>query len=701
MFYRRRRIPKHQLIEDKPSFSGGYTGRLTLLFTLIALVCIFAAANAQAIVPKTEVGSGQMELRLEGDESNSDTGMAAPLLNSRVEFTITGLVVSARLTQTFSNPSEQWVEGVYLFPLPENSAVSAMEMRIGERVISGVIRERQQAQIEYQQAKSSGKRAALIEQQRPNLFTQSVANIGPGETISVTLEYQHNADYDDGRFSFRFPMTLTPRFIAGTSKSTGTIEQDINATPDWADAARISPPFFTTKKVTSHQMMLSVNLDAGIPIAQIDSPYHDLSIVKQGRNHQITTRSVTVAMDRDFVLRWRPATSAQPTAASFSERHADGSDYALLMLLPPQQSKPRQSLPRDVQFIIDTSGSMGGTSIEQARQGLLYGLQRLRPQDQFNIIEFNSTLRLLFPQSVAATDDHLRHAQAFVQQLRAGGGTVMAPALAAALTAPAPEQYLKQTVFITDGSVGNEQQLFSAIKTQLGASRLFTVGIGSAPNSYFMRKAAQIGRGTFTHIGKQAEVAEKMAQLFDKIERPIMRDIQLHWPDAVHVESWPRKIPDLYTGEPLLVHARFTEPLPVNTAIAVTGQVNGQPWRQQINLNAPQPNTATLGIAKLWARAKIENLLDQRLLSKDEQSIRSDVLKVALTHQLMSPYTSFSRRRATAVSPIHAIRQPAQNSQSAASRTNQLPTHRDHSQIAALARTDQFTWWVAIALLAP
>ncbi len=599
----------------------------------------------------------------------------ALMINGRASFTVTGMLVNVELEQTFKNDTADWQEGVYVFPLPENSAVSHMAIQLQNRIIEAEIQEKQQARRTYQKAKASGKKAALVEQERPNLFTQSVANIAPGETLTVRLTYQQPVTYNLGEFSFRFPMTITPRYIPGSAQLDDEISVSSNGTNFWGwakdtnqvtDASRISPwmlPEISAPQ-NSHQMHLEVFLNAGLPLADINSPYHPITTTRLSDTHHITLQQNTTPMNRDFELRWRALEQHAPEAAVFMERiTAQGiqDDYATLMLIPPQQEQANRVLPRQVIFIIDTSGSMQGDSIVQAKQSLGYALQRLKPQDYFNIIEFNSNFSTLFLNPQAATPPNIESAERFVNQLYANGGTEMQPALNAALTTPVPEDLLSQIIFITDGSVGNETALFELIHEKLNSSRLFTVGIGSAPNSFFMRKAAQMGHGTFTFIGSTDEVSDKMSNLFRKLESPILSHIQIEWPANMQVESWPQILPDLYLGEPLLVHANFNSPLDNRDyTVRVHGRVAGNDWQRQIHFKREKQQGSLKGISKLWAREKIAALLDEKILGRPEQEVRQDVLSVALKHQLVSPYTSLVAVEKEISRPIDAtLRQQA------------------------------------------
>ena len=574
-----------------------------------------------------------------------------PILHSDVDMRISGMIVRARIKQSFRNPGQEWVEGIYVFPLPEQAAVDHMRMHIGDRVIEGVIKEKQEAKRIYEQARREGKKAALTEQERPNMFTNSVANIGPGETVVVEIEYQQVLRYDQGKFGLRFPMAITPRYIPGKPVSenisvTGTgWAKNTNQVPA---ASRITPPVYQGRGKIN-PVSLRIELDVGYPLLEVKSLYHRMAQRKHGVGQiTLTLAEGDVPADRDFELVWTPDVGHAPKAALFSEK-IKGEFYHLLMVLPPEQgAEGGQPMAREVIYIIDTSGSMSGTSIEQARRSLLMALSRLRPRDRFNVIQFNSTTDLLFSQAREANPRNLRRARRYVRQLDADGGTEMAPALTAALKGQGESQYVRQVIFLTDGSVGNESALFDLIKQHLGQSRLFTVGIGSAPNSYFMRKAAQYGRGTFTYIGDVREVNEKMAALFTKLESPVMSDLDVQFSNGVQVEAWPKRVPDLYHGEPIILAAKTST---AGEKVIIKGMRSLAPWQATLNMTQGRSGE---GIGVFWGRSKIAALMDSVHEGADKTKVREEVINVALTHHLVSRYTSLVAVDVTPTRPQNA-----------------------------------------------
>lgn len=614
---------------------------LLLVVTLVSIEPLEASSDDSGHVTMNEVTAGEILL----ETATPGRYLPAMQLESRATIAVSGYVATVEVVQRFRNATRNWAEGVYVFPLPETAAVNAMELRIGERVIVGKIREKQQARREYQQAKREGRKAGLVEQRRPNMFTTAVANIAPGQEIEVRLTYVEKVAYDGGRFSLRFPMTITPRYIPGAPLPAG--EKPIATAPGsgWAtntdqvaDASEITPyldPRAPTGAEPINPIELSVALAPGLPLADISSAYHDIHIVRQGDLYEVSLTAGRVPMGRDFELAWQPAIGSEPAAALFTQE-LDGNVYALAMILPPVQQADAARLPRETIFIIDKSGSMGGEPVRQARAALELALSRLAPGDRFDIIAFNDRPTSLFGGSRPVDGNTLSEARRFVQRLSASGGTEMMSALNLAFAGD-PENtsgLLRQVVFITDGAVGNDDALFKAISDGLADRRLFTVGIGSAPNSHFMRKAAQFGRGTFTYIGKPTEVEQKMDELFARLEKPMLRNVVLDWPDAGAVVE-PDPIPDLYDGQPIIVTARLDR---MSGELRATGEAASGRWEQMLSLNTAAGHS---GIATVWARDRIAGIEDRIALEGESEALRKRILDLALNHQLVSRFTSF------------------------------------------------------------
>ncbi len=576
----------------------------------------------------------------------SDRLAFAPTVTTEVRITVGGLLARARVVQTFRNPNDDWVEGVYVFPLPENAAVDHLKLRVGERVIEGRIKERETARRIYQTAKRQGKKAGLLEGERPNIFTTSIANIGPKEEITIDIEYQQTLHYDQGAFRLRFPMVVGPRYIPGNVRvaefGAGGWSIGTDRVPD---AEKIRAPVLPPAFGKINPVKLSIELEPGFALSELMSSYHPVAVSEDGSGgYEISLKGGEVPADRDFELVWKPETGAQPQAGLFTETTKDGR-YILVMILPPT-AKPAdgkaKGLPREVIFVIDVSGSMAGTSIKQAKAALALAIDRLTADDRFNIVGFNDTAFTLFPSARPADRMTRETAKRFVHWLAAEGGTRRAPAVRLALRGRPPAGHIRQMVFLTDGAIGNERELFGIIDDRLGDARLFTIGIGSAPNSYFMRKAAEVGRGTFTHIGDVNEVGVRMAALFEKLERPVLTDLVVAWPDGMKAEMWPKRLPDLYAGEPVIFTARApnatSAPAPESQGtIVVTGRIGLARWQGTLSLRGGK---ATPGVSKLWARDKISGLMDTLHEGGDANDVRRQVVALGLGHHLVTKYTS-------------------------------------------------------------
>jgi Ca-activated chloride channel family protein len=598
------------------------------LYICFGLLAEFAYANNNALNPQASAHGSVWLVPDNGSYIN------ALLLETDANFDISGMIVRAKVIQRFKNTSSLWAEGVYVFPLPENAAVDHFKLHIGERQIEGQIQERAQAKKTYESAKNEGRQAGLVEQQRTNVFTTALANIAPGEEITVEIEYQQTLEYKDGSYRLRFPMVIGPRFHAANDSSLiHTSDTDVSTV---ISETMVNPVY------------IHISLDAGVPLSQLRSTYHDIDIKQTNASrYSIALKPGTVFADRDFELVWSPELGQQPETAVFSEQF-DGYEYVLLSVLPPDlQSLGQQLLPRDVVFVLDVSGSMSGTSIEQAKASLVQALARLKPVDRFNIIWFNDRTERLYPHAKPATTQSLQYASMIVNNLDANGGTVMMPALALALNQQPDLNRVRQIIFLTDGNVDNELELFTLINKQLGDNRLFTVGIGSAPNSYFMREAARAGRGTFTHIGDINEVQKKTNRLLKKLESPTLVNIDMAI-QGLSVEAFPDPVPDLYLGEPLTVLIRGKQ---LGNSITLYGDYGESNWQQQLALSDSINHS---GIRTAWAHNKIASLLQQHhdADTEDERNVIKDqAIRASIEHHLVSRYTSLV---AVDVTPVNS-----------------------------------------------
>jgi Ca-activated chloride channel homolog len=608
--------------------SNYFTKTLVTIISALSMLGSALALDAKPnLITPNDMQSGGLLLK----SSEAGKYLEAPRVATDFTVTVSGPTARTVVTQQFNNPSDGWVEGVYVFPLPENSAVDTLKIVSGTRVIVGEVKEKQEAKVIYETAKNNGEAASLLEQDRPNMFTNSVANIGPHEKVVVQIEYQQTIAQSAGTYSLRLPLVVAPRYNPQTivqtvdfgAKGLGTTKTEA-PTPPVMDPALNAPV---------NPVSITVKLDAGFALGDVKSAYHKVDIVDKGANAKEISLTGIVPADKDFELTWQ-ASGTAPQAGLFTET-INGHDYLLGFVTPPTVAATTNH-PREITFVIDNSGSMDGASMPQAKDSLLYGLAQLKPTDRFNVIRFDDTMDNLFGSPVPATEGKIAEAKTFVSNLQASGGTEMIPPMKAALVDenPTDKNYLRQIVFITDGSIGNEQELFDTIAKGRGRTRVFMVGIGSAPNTYLMTRAAELGRGTFTQIGEGTQVVERMTELFGKIGNPVITDLKAQLFGST-AQITPNDLPDLYQGEPVMLMADSNK---LSGVLKITGKIGDTPWEVKLPLANAAAGT---GISKLWARRRIAEIeVASTLGTMDQAAADKAVLQVALEHQLVSSQTS-------------------------------------------------------------
>ncbi|MBU2870056.1 VIT domain-containing protein [Colwellia sp. E2M01] len=740
--------------------------------------------------------------------------LQAPQLKTEVDITINGIVANVKVKQKFTNTSNEWQHGVYAFPLPDDSAINQLTMRVGERVIIGEIQEKSQARNTFNNAKKSGKKAALVEQHRPNLFTTNIANIPPNETVEVELVYfqqvsfqqvsfqqasanqqetnlgnnlGRNLDNKVGEFSLHFPMAITPRYqpnraenFTNSSNTTNT-SRTSSIQKSVIDDSLPQLSFQTTKQQGNNQTIdLSVNLFSGAELSQLNSINHSLISTNKATGHY-ALKLTNQPMNKDFKLVWQYQQQDLPQVLNFQQSYHD-KNYGLLMLLPgslagtlsgagalPQASdvtKNKEKASRELTFILDTSGSMAGNSLAQAKQAFKYALSSLQAHDSFQLIAFNSYPTQLFSAPVAASNQNKEQAWRFVAELKATGGTEIKSALDLALKQKVSAYYktqiqtgiqteeqasdflaketqekdvednnkLQQIVFLTDGAVGNEAEIFIELAKNIGNKRLFTVGLGSAPNRFFMKKAAEIGRGSYQFISNQSELVKEMNSLFTKLSQPVLTNLALNIAQGnnianqggvkqgnIKINTTPNPIPDVYAGEPLFLSYQMTgtQKLADNINTEVSGIYQGKPWSFSINdaiadntiqneefkssakpkaipqkVPAPdlgislQANATIPPLATLWARRKIADHFRQLMLYKEPEA-KANIIALALEYHLITPFTSL-------VAVEQKISRPANQTAKAKQLTNTLPAGQ---KLPSTALNWQLQFNAAICLL--
>ncbi len=603
-----------------------------ITFSFLILSCVVRAES-----PIESVGSGDFVIH---DRQGNYTQLLS--LATKVDIDINGLMTYTQVSQRFLNSSSEFVAGEYVFPLPDNATIDSLTIKIGSRVIQGEIKEKQQAKKIFKKAQTAGKRAALLSQDRPNIFRVAVTNIPPGDMIEVNMSYVNNVDFTQtkaglAQYQLKFPMTLTPRY--NPTKKTAEVENP-------AEVVFNNPNFSTNDnqaKDIKNPIELNIRLNPGFSIKNIASSSHNVDIIdRAGDDKTIRFANRFEPMDSDFHLTWKqdnielqPSIFVESVSLGETTEH-----YGMLLLAPTGPDYKQAILGKEVIFIIDTSGSMGGESIHQAKASLIEAVNLLNTGDSFNIIEFNSDFSTLFDQTRDLTQKSQAQANKFIKNLEAGGGTEMKPALLKALRAPVDiKERLRQIVFITDGAVGNEDALIKAVNQYLGGARLFSIAIGSAPNEHLFRQVSKFGKGTFIQINQLQQVGKKMQQLFDKISKPAMKDIEIidHQGKILAIE--PKFIPDVYFGEPLKVMLKLSDlGHNENSQLTIIGTQAGQPFSQTLSLQKKQSK----GVAKLWGKVKIEALMDKLSLKQGNiAQLKEDIINLSIKHNILTTYTSF------------------------------------------------------------
>lgn len=616
-------------IKSRQRLAIGTIGLVAIVVSCLISTNLLATPNEEAAADPADGGA----LLLTG--KGVAAGLPAVRLGTDMDVTVSGQVARVRVTQAFRNTSDKWMEATYLYPLPDDGAVDSLKMVVGQRVIIGHIKRREEAKKIYETAKAAGQKAGLIESERPNLFRNQVANVGPRETVLIQVEYQAPVRQLGGEFALRLPLVVGARYVPPHTLASPAVGPDPAAL---ADAEAITAPIAAPALADAlNPVSITVHLAPGFAPANIISPYHRINVIDAGP----MARTVTLAQgeepaNRDFELRWRSA-SADPTVGLFRQT-LNGQQYVMAAITPPPTQKIGKVPPREMVFVIDNSGSMGGTSMEAAKQSLDHALDTLRPEDSFNVIRFDDTMTQLFEHSTKATPDQIVLAKRFADGLEAAGGTEMLPALKAALVDDGTGPAVRQVVFLTDGDLSNEREMMAEIAAHGGKSRVFMVGIGSAPNNYLMRRMAEAGRGTYTNIGANedggGEVNAKMTALLERLRTPAVHDVSVSI-EGAPLDLTPKQLPDLYAGEPLVLLGKGET---LSSKLTIRGLIGDTPWSQSVDLSSAQDSPA---VAKLWANRSIADVEAQRASGQMEDAAADEaVAKLGLDYSIVTRQTS-------------------------------------------------------------
>lgn len=576
-----------------------------------------------------------------------------PLKHTDVKADIAGYVARVTMTQEFINPLQEPIEAVYTFPLPADAAVDEMTMKIGDRIIRGQIMRREEAREVYEAAKSSGQATALLDQERPNIFTQSVANIMPGETVLITISYVNLLKYEEGTYEFNFPMVVGPRFVpAGgytvpgqrgePSPETARSQEQTGTQAIVRDADKITPPITPEGTRAGHDISVQVTLDAGLPLQEVRSVLHAVDMRRQGRNRTVVTlRNKAEIPNKDFILRYKAAGSELQSGILTHAR--DGSGYFTLILQPPA-APPRSAVaPKEMVFVIDQTGSQSGWPIEKAKETMRRCIQNMNPGDTFQLLAFNTEVYPCFPKAVSNTPQNVQKALDFLKPLEGNGGTDILKSVDYALKIPTDPKRLRIICYMTDGYVGNDMQIVDHVRKHRGQARMFVFGIGNSVNRFLIDNMAKEGRGAAEYVTLQEQGSEAAMRFYRRISDPILLDPQVEWNGLPVADIYPEAIPDVFSASPIILKGRYTQP--ANGTLTVKGLLRGRPWSQTIKVSLPAQDQDGSAIATLWARERIEHLQSQDWLGAQTGSpnatIKDQIVATALEYRLMTQHTSF------------------------------------------------------------
>ncbi|WP_019501438.1 VIT domain-containing protein [Pseudanabaena sp. PCC 6802] len=571
-----------------------------------------------------------------------------PLKHTDVKAKVAGNISRVEVTQTFQNPFDRPLEAIYVFPLPDEAAIDDMEIKIGDRIIKGDIKKRDEAKAIYEQARQRGQTAGLLDQERDNIFTQSLANIKPGEQINVTIRYTDSLKFEKGDYEFVFPMVVGPRYIPGQpiSQEPETRSPNPNTTnpaPDTdlvPDASRITPPVLKPGTRSGHDINVKVEIDAGAPIADVRSISHQV-ILQSDADSRIAVKlaPTDTIPNKDLILRYRVA-GEQLQSTVLTNTSDRGSHFATY-LIPALEYRTEEIVPKDVVFLMDTSGSQSGDPLLKSQELMRRFIHGLNPNDTFTIIDFANTTRQLSSTPLQNSASNRQKALNYINQLDANGGTELLNGIDAVMKFPSPnEGRVRSIVLLTDGYIGNDNEVIAEVQKRLQpGNRLYAFGVGSSVNRFLLDRLAEVGRGT-AQVVRQDEATEAVAEkFFRQINNPVLTNIQVQWEGTGPApEIYPQAAPDLFANQPLVLFGRKQDRS--SGKLRITGiAAGGKRYEKTLDVNFDRPANNT-GIDQLWGRARIKDLMNQ-MFGNEIKSLVEAVTNTALSYRLLSQYTAF------------------------------------------------------------
>jgi Ca-activated chloride channel homolog len=557
--------------------------------------------------------------------------LAFPLKHTHVKAKIAGNVSRVEVTQTFENQFTKPLEAVYVFPLPDEAAVDDMEIKIGDRIIKGSVKKREEAQEIYEQAKKQGRTAGLLEQERDNIFTQSLANILPGEQIDVTIRYTDSLKFEGGNYEFIFPMVVGTRYIPGQQID------DSRDTDQVPDASRITPDVIPPDMRSGHDINVTVEIDAGLPIKSVNSPSHKLEVEREGQTVRVKLSESDTIPNKDLILRYQIA-AEKPQSTVLTQADSRGGHFAIY-LIPALEYSKEEIVPKDMIFLVDSSGSQMGEPIQQCQELMRRFINGLNPNDTFTIFDFSDRVRKLSSTPLENTSENRAKAINYINNIKAGGATEMLGGICSALNVPASKGRLRSIVLLTDGYIGNENEILGEVQKKLKpGNRLHSFGAGSSVNRFLINRIAEVGRGISTIIRHDEPTEKVVEKFFRKINNPVLTNIEVDCKcDGEAPVIYPGILPDLFAEQPLVIFGRKQDR---NSVVFNIKGVTASEKAYENTFRLDFQETGNFGIAQLWGRAKIKDLMNQ-MFSYETKSGVEAVTETALNYQLLSQYTAF------------------------------------------------------------
>ncbi|KZK94472.1 MULTISPECIES: VIT and VWA domain-containing protein [unclassified Pseudovibrio] len=577
-----------------------------------------------------------------------------PLLSAHYDVDVVGDIAQVTLSQTFLNPNDVPLHATYLFPLNQKAAVHAMEMELeGQRIVAQ-IKEKQEANAVFKQAKAEGKAASLLTQHRPNMFTQDIANLMPGKPVTVHLQYVQSVPKVDGAYELVVPMVVGPRYQGATEpaqqgKPDAMSDSDeVDVVSGWEiDRLSTYPQVLgvsTSTAINHRRVSLDMSMTAALPISGLWSSTHKLSISGDETKKQATFEKAKEVDNKDFVLRYELAAETSVTVGLDSHYEDEKGGFFSLLIEPPKVPAEATIGKRELVFVVDTSGSMGGAPIAASKAFMRAAINNLRPDDYFRILRFANETTAFEEQSLIASEHNKQAGLEYVSSLYAGGGTELNAALNAAFGTQQPKDTTRIVVFLTDGYIGNERKVIQTVANRIGKARLYAFGVGSSVNRFLLEALATEGRGYARYVEADESFHETAEAFAKDLKTPVLTDVSIDWNGLEVEEQSPTKLPDLFEGRALRILGRYQKS--GKHTIFISGLVNGKAARMPLEIDlsgrTQQQSSEKKALPIIWAREQIfAKNRAYTIGGSSNQALKNEIIKLGLDHSLQTRFTSF------------------------------------------------------------